>query len=141
MGVGYYVRAYNDTYTDHGYFQISAGVDNKRVHEVLEAILKECKKLTVELVGNEELEKVKECLIGNMKLSLESSDDIANYFGMQELLKKEVKQLKDKEKELRRVTAKEVRDMAKVIFKENKINLALIGPFHDKENFVDILKF
>jgi predicted Zn-dependent peptidase len=141
MGVGYYVRAYNDAYTDHGFFQISAGVDNKRVHEVLEAILKECKKLTVELVGNEELEKVKECLIGNMKLSLESSDDIANYFGMQELLKKEVKQLKDKEKELRRVTAKEVRDMAKVIFKENKINLALIGPFHDKENFVDILKF
>ncbi len=141
MGVGYYVRAYNDSYTDHGYFQISAGVDNKRVHEVLEAILLEVKKLKEELVGSEELEKVKECLIGNMKLSLESSDDIANYFGMQELLKKEVKQLKDKEKELRRVTAKEVRDMAKTIFKNEKMNLALIGPFHDKENFIDILKF
>lgn len=141
MGVGYYVRAYNDAYTDHGYFQISAGVDNKRVHEVLEAILLEIKKLKEELVSNEELEKVKECLIGNMKLSLESSDDIANYFGMQELLKKEVKQLKDKEKELRRVTSKEIRDMAKTIFKNEKINLALIGPFHDKENFIDILKF
>src|SRR3989338_7469644 len=31
MGVGYYVRAYNDAYTDHGVFQISAGVDNKRI--------------------------------------------------------------------------------------------------------------
>ena len=76
-----------------------------------------------------------------MKLSLESSDDIANYFGMQELLKKEIKQLSEKEKELRKVTAKEVRDMAKVIFKDITMNLALIGPFHDKENFIDILKF
>ncbi len=141
MGVGYYVRAYNDAYTDHGYFQISAGVDNKRVHEVLEAILKECKKLCEELVGDGELNKVKECLIGNMKLSLESSDDIANYFGMQELLKKETKQMSEKEKELRKVTAKEVRDMARALFKDEKMNLALIGPFHDKENFIDILKF
>ena len=37
------------------------------------------------------MEKVKECLIGNMKLSLESSDDIANFYGGQELLKRELK--------------------------------------------------
>lgn len=141
MGVGYYVSAYNDTYTDHGYFAIRAGVDNKRVHEVLEAILKECKKLCEELVDEKELNKVKECLIGNMKLSLESSDDIANYFGMQELLKKEIKQVSEKEKELRKVTSKEVRDMARVIFKEAHMNLALIGPYKDKDNFIDILKF
>jgi predicted Zn-dependent peptidase len=35
MGVGYYVRAYNDVYSDHGFFQISAGIDNKRIDEVL----------------------------------------------------------------------------------------------------------
>ncbi len=42
MGVGYYVRAYNDVYTDHGFFQISAGVDNKRIEEVIKAVLAEC---------------------------------------------------------------------------------------------------
>ncbi|MEJ0001604.1 MAG: pitrilysin family protein [bacterium] len=26
MGVGYYVRAYNDAYTDHGFFEVAAGV-------------------------------------------------------------------------------------------------------------------
>ena len=45
MGVGYYVRAYNDSFTDHGFFQISAGVDNKRIYEVLRAVLEECTKL------------------------------------------------------------------------------------------------
>lgn len=141
MGVGYYVRAYNDVYTDHGFFQISAGVDNKRIHEVIDAVLSECKKLKTELVSNEELEKVKECLIGNMKLSLESSDDIANFYGAQELLKKEIKKAEDKAKEIRAVTAKQIKDVANQIFKNEKLNLALIGPFKEKEEFLKILKF
>ena len=103
MGVGYYVRAYNDVFTDHGFFQISAGVDNKRINEVIEAVLEECKKLKEEFVSDEELNKVKECLIGNMKLSLESSDDIANFYGGQELLKKEIKSAELKAQELRKV--------------------------------------
>ena len=112
MGVGYYVRAYNDAYTDHGFFQVSAGVDNKRINEVLEAVLEECRKLKRELVSEEELNKVKECLIGNMKLSLESSDDIANFYGGQELLKKEIKNAEEKAKELRKVSAKEIKNLA-----------------------------
>lgn len=141
MGVGYYVRAYNDTYTDHGFFQISAGVDNKRIEEVIKEVLLECRKLTKELVSEEELKKVKECLIGNMKLSLESSDDIANFYGGQELLKKEIKKSEEKAKELRKVTAEEIKNLANEIFKDPKLNLALIGPFKNKENFSKILKF
>ena len=141
MGVGYYVRAYNDSFTDHGFFQISAGVDNKRIKEVLEAVLAECKKIIKEKVSTEELNKVKECLIGNMKLSLESTDDIATFYGGQELLKKEIKSAEEKAKEIRKVTDKQVQDLAKEIFKNNKLNLALIGPFKEKEEFLKFLKF
>ncbi|KKS73461.1 MAG: Peptidase M16 domain protein, partial [Parcubacteria group bacterium GW2011_GWF2_42_7] len=112
MGVGYYVRAGNDAYTDHGFFQISVGVDNKRIEEVLKAILEECQKLKTAGVGEEELKKVKEFLIGNMKLSLESTDDIANFYGGQELLKRELKNAEDKAKEIRKVTAKEIQTLA-----------------------------
>jgi len=141
MGVGYYVRAYNDAYTDHGFFQISAGVDNKRIEEVIKAVLLECNKLKNEKVGKEELEKVKECLIGNMKLTLESSDDIANFYGGQELLKRELKNAEDKAREVRKVTAKQIQDLAEEIFQNKKLNLALIGPFKDKNKFLKILKF
>ena len=141
MGVGYYVRAYNDAYTDHGFFQISAGVDNKRIEEVIQAVLLECKKLKEISVDEEELNKVKECLIGNMKLSLESSDDIANFFGGQELLKHEVKSPEEKANEVRKVTAKEIKALANEIFQDKKLNLALIGPFKDKNKFLKILKF
>jgi predicted Zn-dependent peptidase len=141
MGVGYYVRAYNDTYTDHGYFQISAGVDNKRIDEVIKAVIEECNKLKNELVSIEELEKVKECLIGNMKLSLESSDDIANFYGSQELLKKEIKTAEQKAIEVRKITSKQIQDMARKIFKNDTLNLAIIGPFKDKNSFTKVLKF
>ncbi len=141
MGVGYYVRAYNDAYTDHGFFQISAGVDNKRIYEVIEAVLEECKKLKNEKVSLEELNKVKECLIGNMKLSLESSDDIANFYGGQELLKKEMKSSEEKAEEIRKITATQIKTLANEIFANEKLNLALIGPFKDKAKFSKILGF
>lgn len=141
MGVGYYVRAYNDAFTDHGFLQISAGVDNKRINEVLFAVLEECKKLKNEKISKEELDKVKECLIGNMKLSLESSDDIANFYGGQEILKRELHNAEHKAKEIRATTANQIQNLAKDIFRNNKLNLALIGPFKEKARFLKILKF
>jgi predicted Zn-dependent peptidase len=141
MGVGYYVRAYNDAYTDHGFFQISAGVDNKRIEEVIKAILIECNKLKNQKVSVDELNKVKEYLVGNMKLSLESSDDIANFYGGQELLKHELKNSEEKAREIRKVTADQIQKIAKQIFKDKELNLALIGPFKDKSKFIKILKF
>jgi len=141
MGVGYYVRAYNDAYTDHGFFQISAGVDNKRIEEVIQAVLHECNILKKEKISEEELNKVKECLIGNMKLSLESSNDLASFYGGQELLKRELKNAEEKAKEIRKVNASQIQSLAKDIFQNNKLNLALIGPFKEKEKFLQILKF
>lgn len=141
MGVGYYVRAYNDASTDHGFFQISAGVDNKRIEEVLSAVLEECRRLKNYEVPEDELNKVKECLIGNMKLSLESSDDIANFYGGQELLKHELKTSDEKATEIRKVTAKQIQIVAQEIFQNTKLNLALIGPFKDKAKFLKLLKF
>jgi predicted Zn-dependent peptidase len=141
MGVGYYVRAYNDPYTDHGFLQISAGVDNKRIEEVVGAVLLECKKLKTQKISSEELNKVKEFLIGNMKLSLESSDDIASFYGLQELLKREIKKSEEKAKEIKKVTVNQIQILANDIFRNNKLNLALIGPFKDKSKFSKILKF
>ena len=135
------MRAYNETFTDHGFFQISAGVDNKRIMEVITAVIEECNRLKNHLVDEEELNKVKECLIGNLKLSLESTDDIANFYGGQELLKNKMEDAKEKAKRIRNVTAHEVQNLAREIFKNSKLNLALIGPFRDKSLFTKVLKF
>ncbi len=137
MGVGYYVRAGNDAYTDHGFLEISAGVDPKRIKEVLNAVLAECRRLMKEKVTPSELEKVKEYLVGTMHLGLEGSDSIAQFYGMQEILGK--KKIEDPEtiaKKIRAVTAQDVMNIAKKIFVNKGLNLAIIGPFKDEKPFM-----
>lgn len=141
LGVAYYVRASNDHYTDHGAFQISAGVSNPRVNEVVGEILKECASFTENLVSKEELAKAKEYLVGNMKLELESSDAWANFYGGQAVMRRKIEDPSGIEKKIRKVTAEEVREVARSIFKDKNLNLALIGPFNDKKAFSSKLSF
>jgi predicted Zn-dependent peptidase len=140
MGVGYYVRAGNSTSTDGGYFAVSAGVANNRLEEVIRAVLAEMEALKHELVSPEELTKVKEHMVGMLYLGLESSDDLAEYYGMQEVLRRDIKTPKEKEKIIRAITAEEVRAMARKIFVEKTLNLALIGPYKDAEALKKILQ-
>ena len=141
MGVAYYVRAYNNPSLDHGAFQISAGVNNSRIEEVLKEILNECHTLIDKGVEEKELNKVKSYIIGNIKMSLEATDDIANFYGGQELMKNEIKMLEEKIKEIEKVTASDIKKMAKTIFKTNNFNLAMIGPFKDDSRFLKLLGF
>jgi predicted Zn-dependent peptidase len=141
MGVAYYVRSHNDASLDRGVLQISAGVNNTRTKEVIVEILKECTKLKNELVSDMELKKVKSFLSGNMKMSLEATDDIANYYGTQELLKGEMKTIDEKIKAIEKVTAADIKKMAQKIFVDKNLTLAMIGPDKDTQSFVKLLNF
>jgi len=141
MGICYYVYADNDAFTDHGVFSVSAGVDSNRVKEAIVAILEELKKLKTKLLGKDELNKVKQFLIGNLNLGLESSDSIASFYGNQEIMRKTLKKPEDIIKEINAVTAEEIKFVAERIFKDELLNLAIVGKFSDKKEFLDILKF
>ncbi len=139
LGAAYYVNAFNNVSLDHGVFQISAGVTNLRTQEVITEILKECKRLKDELVSDTELSKVKSFIIGNSKMSLEASDDVANFYGTQQLLKGEMKTIDEKAKEIEKITSRDIQKMAREIFIENHLNMSLIGPHKDEAKFVKIL--
>lgn len=140
MGVGYYVRAYHDAATDHGVLEISTGVTNTRAEEVVIAIMEECQRMVDELVGETELKKSKEYIMGMMQMGLESSDEVAQFYGFQELLDKEMKTPQQVIKELKSVNAKDIQSVAKKIMKPDRLNLALIGPFKDKGKFEKLLR-
>ncbi len=140
MGICYYVRSGNSTYLDRGYFSISSGLSKDRVEEGLSAILEEVKRIKSEEVSKEELEKAKELLVGNMYLSLETSDSYADFYAFQDLMGRKIKTPEEKEKEIRKVTAKDVLKMASKIFKNETLNLAVVGPFKDEAKFKGFLK-
>lgn len=127
MGICYYIRASHDAYTDHGDLSISAGVDNKRVVEAVKEILAECKKLTLELVTPEELKKVKDYIAGTSLLELETSENRAEYAGIQEVIKHEIESPEEHIQKIQAVTAADIQKLAKDIFVNKGLNIALIG--------------
>lgn len=141
MGAAYYVRAESDTFTDHGYLAISAGVDNSRVHDVILAILDEFKKIRDVLMTEDELRMFKDSAIGSISLSLETSDAIANFYGGQEILKKTIDDPTELAEKIKKVTAGDIKKEAELIFRDDKLNLALIGPFEGSSDFAKILHF
>jgi predicted Zn-dependent peptidase len=141
MGVCYYVSASQDALTDHGLFTVSAGVDNKRVEEVISVILAELSKLKNELVSPAELQKTKQNLIGSMYLSLESSDSLAKFYGGQEIMNEIIKSPEEIRAEIEVVTAEEIKSLAQEIFVDKGLNLALVGRFTSREKLEGILNF
>ncbi len=141
MGVCYYVSASQDALTDHGFFSVNAGVDNKRVKEVITVILEELKKLKTELVSPAELQKVKQNLVGTMYLGLESSDSLAKFYGSQEIMNETLKTPEEIKTEIESVTAQDVQKVAQEIFVNEGLNLALVGRFDNGAELKSVLKF
>jgi predicted Zn-dependent peptidase len=140
MGAAYYVRANNDAYTDHGIFEVSAGVDHRKCEAVITAILGQISRLRTELVSEKELQKVKDSFVGNLYLGLEKSDEIATFFGGQEILKRAMETPESMAEKIQKITAEDLMRVAKELFTTEHLSLALIGPFKDKEQFAKLLR-
>ncbi|PIP55605.1 MAG: hypothetical protein CO183_00715 [Candidatus Zambryskibacteria bacterium CG_4_9_14_3_um_filter_42_9] len=132
MGACYYVRADHDEFTDHGIFTIATGVNILRTKEVVKVLLEECEKLAKIPVSEEELQKAKEHNIGNMYLGLETTDSMAEFYADQEITTGRLKKPKELEKEIRAVTSKDIMKVAKDIFRNEKLNLAIVGSVADQ---------
>ncbi len=140
MGAAYYIDAGADLYLDHGYLAVSAGVDHKKVKLVIDVILEEMRRLKKELVGESELQRSKDHIVGNMILGLETSDELAGFCGQQEILTRRVLPVERLIAKIQGVRAGEVRAVANHIFRADKLNLAIIGPYKKSQMFKKILK-
>jgi predicted Zn-dependent peptidase len=140
LGICYYVRAAHEPSTDHGDLAISAGVDNSRVGEAVKVILAECARMKSQPVPAAELKKAKDYISGTTMLELETSEARAEFVGYQEILKKKIESPDELIAKINAVTAAEVQKLAKEIFVDAGLNLALIGKTEEKA-IKPLLKF
>lgn len=140
LGLCYYVKAGHDAALDRGYFAISSGVSKDRVKEAIIAILLECKKMKEELVGETELKKAKELRTSSLYLGLETSDQYADFYAFPELLDQKIRTPEEKAKRIDSVKAKDLLQVAKEIFKNEGLNLSIVGPYKEVGEFEEILK-
>ena len=141
LGLAYYISTDAEEDSDAGFLVTRAGVDNQRVEKAIETILKEYKKISTTRVSEKELKKAKDNVKGKLALSLETSDALASFYAGQELLEKKILTPEEIFSEIDKITTSDILKVARDIFQPQKLNLALIGPFKDKDRFEKILKF
>ncbi len=128
LGAAYYVGAGTDLYLDHGALVVSAGVDHGKFDLVLRSILAECRRLRDEPIAPKELQRAKDHIVGRIILGLETADELAGFYGEQEILRGSLLspgQLTDR---IKAVTAEEVAHVGRAVVRNGGLNLVVVGP-------------
>lgn len=142
-GLAYYVRTHSDHYTDAGSLVSLAGIDPKRVYEAVAVIMEEYKRAANNMmkITDDELKKAKEYLKGHLVLELEDSRSVASFYAHEELTEKKVDNPDDVLAQIDAVTKEEIEKVGQKYFKNESLNLALIGNYNDKEKLEEVLNF
>lgn len=139
-GLAYGINAGIDATTDTGMFTVSTGVGNDKALEALKVILEELARVQEGGVLETELQRAKNQAEGGMALGLENSRQVADTFAESLLFRDQILTPEQELATLQSVTREEVAAIAREVLQANRMNLSLVGPFSDRQSFLDILK-
>ena len=138
-GLAYYVFGLNHSYTDAGSLYSQAGVDLNRIDEAVTTILGELRKIAADPVPADELDKAKNFAKGRFVLQLENPQGLILFGLRREVLERRVPELDEVLAGLGAVTVEDVQRVAQDLIGDEKLRLALIGPFDDPARFEKLL--
>ncbi|MDX6465459.1 MAG: hypothetical protein QOI27_499 [Gaiellaceae bacterium] len=138
-GLAYYVFGTNHSYTDAGSLYSQAGVDINRIDEAVTTIATELKKIAAEPVPSDELEKARNFTKGRFVLQLESPQGLILFGLRKEVLEQRAPDPEEVLAGVDAVTGEDVQRVARDLLADEKLRLALIGPFDDAERFEKLL--
>jgi predicted Zn-dependent peptidase len=136
-GLAYEIGTLVKRYQDTGTFMVHAGIDNRKISQTIALIFKELAKSKKELVSRDEFKRAKEFYLGQLMLALEDTLDHMLWIGESTATLDKTYSQEEIIKEVQRVKREDLREVAQKIFKEQKINLALIGPIKESQEKLD----
>lgn len=139
-GLAYYVSASGSSYHDTGNFTVRAGVQVEKIDEAIKVILGELKKISETEVGKEELTKVKEYLKGRTTLALEDNQSKLAWYLEDVAFYPEIVSPNEAYRKIDAVTPSEIKALAKDLFNQKQMSLAIIGPYKDDKKFKGIIR-
>jgi predicted Zn-dependent peptidase len=140
-GLAYYIYGYNQGYTDTGTLFAQGGVDIGRIEEAVRTIIGEFKRIADEPVTVEELEKARNFAKGRLVLSLEDPKGTILFGLRSEVLEGKIREPDEILAGFDSVARDDVQRVAQDIIREDRLNLAVIGPFDDVGRFEKLLSF
>ncbi len=131
MGAAYYIRTENEGLSDHGFIATFAGLKNELFLEALNEILNVYKETKVK-ISDEELERAISNFIGRFYLSLETSDDLARFYGLSKFLKGKIEEPTQIIKRIKKIKKQDLINLAREVFRKERLSLSLIGQVESK---------
>lgn len=139
-GLAYYIKTMSENYLDNGYLMTQVGVDINKIDETIKVILEQYQEVTAVKISAEEIKKGKEFLKGRLILSLEDSQNVAERYALQMVLENKVRDPQETIEKIEKITAADLQRVAQDIFRQESLNLAVIGPYNDEERFLKLLR-
>jgi predicted Zn-dependent peptidase len=131
-GWAYYVRTLRECQTDAGSLFTHAGLKQEKIIEALKVIIDQYREVAGGRVSQEELQLAKDFLRGREEIQRESSERVAFDAAQQFALTGMVMTDEEELERIDAVTLQDIERVARDIFRNEGLNLALIGP-HKKE--------
>ena len=139
LGLAYSIHSYVEHLLDTGSVAVTASMEPKNLPIAIQAVLEQlC--LLREAVPEPELKKAKEMSKGRLLLRMEDSRSVSGWMGGQELLTGQILSPEEVLSIIDGVTALSIQDIAREIFKEERLRLAVVGPVTTDEKLEELLK-
>lgn len=132
-GLAYSVYSTTKSFDDTGLFMIKAGVDNHKLVEAVELIMKVLKQLRCQGARPREFTRAKEYFMGQFILGLEDTMDHMMWMGESVIKRDRVRTLAEVVCRVNALTVDDIRRVAADILKVKKLNLAVVGNITDDQ--------
>lgn len=130
-GLAYSIYSYIASYIDAGVWGTYAGVSRKKVGQALELILKEIRGLK-DTIDDEELQRAKNQLKGNILLALDSTSSRMNNIARQEICYGRYYSPREIIHMINSITLSDVKSLADKLINNGKCALTVYGPVQDE---------
>ena len=137
-GLAYDIHSYTEHFLKSGSFAIYAGVDPEKIETAVAAILEEISQIKQGITSSE-LTRAKELSKGRLYLRFEDSQNVALWYGAQEILTQQILDIDDVISIVDAITIDELKEVAKEILTDSGFNLAVTGPIKEEESYRDSL--
>ena len=127
-GLAYSIYSYVTSYRDTGLLTVYAGTDPSNTLEMVRLVTKEIRKIRDEGITPAEEQRVKNQIKGSLVLSLESSNSHMSRIARQEIYFGKYQSMDEIIRNVEKVTAEQVQEVARRLFAGGNTSLAILGP-------------
>ncbi len=132
-GLAYDIHSYTEHFLNSGSFAIYAGVDPAKIETAVAAILEELSQIKQGIAASE-VTRAKELSKGRLHLRFEDSQNVALWYGSQEILLQQILDIDDVISIVNAITVDDLTEVANEVLIDSGLNLAVTGPIDEESN-------